>query len=290
MVIRLTLPEPGVKKRIKDIIIDILSFEWPLTFSQINHKIKKNYCFSCSSQATYKAILELMVDEVIIKIDKKCCINLEWVNKIKEFSENIEKNYKGKDKISLVGGVSNINTSNNVTLMTFDSLLELDKAWLDIKCQFYKKVEVKNKEITFCEANHCWWLLVYPEYEYKEIELVKQKKINDFVLIHNNTKLDNSAKEFYRKMGVPFKILKEPLEGDLTVFGDTIMQVNIPKDLRDEIDLIYKNHSKTNRLDIAEFLKKIVGKKRKIDLVITKNKEIAEQLKKRVLSEFNRKV
>ena len=287
MVLKLTLPESGNKKRIKDVVIDVLSFNWPLSFSQIHRKIKKDYNYSCSSQATYKAILELQNDGVLTKIEKQYCINLNWIDKIRKFSENIEKNYHGKNKISLVDGISNISTSNNVTVMTFDSLLELDKAWLDIKCQFYKQADKKQKEITFCQANHCWWLLVYPEYEYRELEYLKTKNVRDFVIVHQNTKLDNHAKKFYNNLGIPFKTLNSPLDSDLTVFGDKIMQVTIPKDLRDEIDFVYKNYSKPGEVSVAEFIKKIVGKKRKIELSLIKNKEIADQLKIKVMNEFN---
>ena len=127
MVLKLTLPEPGKEKRIKDIVIDILIFEWPLSLSKIHKKISSNYSKSGTCQATYKAICELVQEEVLIKRERLYSINLNWVTKIKEFSCHIENNYKNDEKIPLMEGVIKAKTENNITVLTFDSLIELDK-------------------------------------------------------------------------------------------------------------------------------------------------------------------
>jgi len=175
MVLSLTLPEPGKEKRVKDMIIDILSFEWPLTLSQIYNRISKDYASSVSCQAVYKAINELVDEQVLVKKEKQYAINIKWVEKIKEFAVHVENNYKNNANMPLVDGLLKTKTENNVTVLTFDSTLDMDKAWMDIKKQYYKNLD-KEHDITVWEGNHCWWLLTYPESEYTELEKIKEKK------------------------------------------------------------------------------------------------------------------
>ena len=286
MVLNLTIPEPGKSGRIKDLIIDILSFEWPFTLSQLHYKITKDYHCSVSCQATYKAIVELMNEGVLSKQEKHYRINLNWVEKLKEFSTQIEKNYKGHEKTPLMEGVLKVKTENNVTIMTFNSLLDLDKMWLNIKKEYYKERAVEN-EVTFWEGNHCWWLLVYPDLEYSEMELLRKKKVGDFVIVHNANPLDITAKKFYDQAGIKFMFVKNNVESDMTVFGDTIMQVRLPEQLRKKMDEIYLKCKNPSEVDVHTLLKDVLTKNLQINLVLTKNKEIAAQLKQKVLREFN---
>ncbi len=286
MVLNLTIPEPGKSGRIKDLIIDILSFDWPLTLSQIHRKITKDYRHSTSYQATYKALVELISENVLLKQDKKYQININWVEKLKEFSTHIENNYKNNEKIPLMEGVLKIKTENNVTILTFNSLLELDKMWLNIKGEYYKNQAIE-KEVTFWEGNHCWWLLAYPDLEYSEIELLKKKKVRDFVILHNDTQLDIAAKRFYDCAGIKVKFSKIKVESDMTVFGDTIMQVYLPPQIREKIDELYLKCKNPSDVDIHYLLKEILTKNIQLNLILTKNKEIAEQLKQKALRDFN---
>ena len=290
MVLSLTIPEPGNKKRIKDLIIDILSFEWPLSLSQLHNRISKNYCCSTSCQGTYKALSELLEGEVITKKDKFYSINLQWVDKIKEFASHIQNNYKNEnEKLPLIEGILKTKSENNVTVLTFNSILEMDKMWLNIKKDYYKNLAYNN-DITFWEGNHCWWLLVYPEAEYNEIEALKEKKAQHFFINHNDMPLDKAAKRFYEQSGIGFKTSKNEVDSDISIFGDTIMQVTLPKELKKKIDEIYSRCKSSLEVDIHDFLQNVLTKKTPISLTLTKNKGIANQLKQNVLKEFNQKV
>lgn len=286
MVLTLTIPEPGKEKRVKDIIIDILSFEWPLSLSQLHNRISKNYSCSTSCQATYKAICELLNEGVLMKQDKVYSVNLKWIEKLKDFTNHVESNYKSETRVPLIDGILRAKTENNVTILTFNSTLDMDKTWMDIKKQYYKNLDKEN-DVTFWEGSHCWWLLTYPESEYSELERIKEKKVKHFFINHNNSPLDKHAKKFYASAGIPFKIEKDLVDCDIAVFGDTIMQVYLPKEIKDEIHEIYKKHRGPSEVDIPDFIKNVLNKKVTIRLVLTKNKEIAEQLKQKIVKEFN---
>lgn len=284
MTITLTIHEPGKGKRVKDIIIDVLSFEWPLSLIRLHNKIKtsnRNYTY----QAVYKAVGELTDEGVLVKNGKEYSISLEWIEKLKEFAKHISYNYNHKTRIPLIEGILKTKNENNVTVLTFNSLLELDKTWMKIKTEYYNGLKNKN-DITFWEGNHCWWLLVYPEAEYAEMEKIKQKKVRHFFICHSNKNLDKFAKKFYEESKISYKYSNSQSECDIAVFGDSIMQVYLPEEVKKEINKIYEKCNNPSEVDLPEFISNVLKKKININLVLTKNKEIAEQLKNKAMREF----
>ena len=284
MVIKLDLPSCGKDKKIKDIIINILSFDWPLTLTQLNNKIKNDFQSNKSYQATYKSLLELLDEGVIIKQNNSYSLNVEWAKKLNEFSLNILNNYQNSEKKPILEGLLKINQNANITFLTFDCLANLDRAWLKIKEDYYKTLDGK-KEITVWDGNHCWWLLVYPEWEYNVIKQSKKDCLS-YKTCHNCTVLDKGSKKFYLDSGVKFNFSKKKVGGDMAVFGDTIMQVCLPDELRIEIDKIYNECKSPSEINIPDFIKNVLEKKVKIDLVLTKNKEIADKLKESAVNSF----
>jgi hypothetical protein len=286
MALTLTLPEPGGNKRVKDIVIDILAFEWPLTLSQIYNRLTKNHNQKTTCQATYKALCELTSGGVLSKQDRLYSISSQWIDRIKEFASHIEKNYNSSERVPLIDGILKTKTENNVTVLTFNSTLDMDKTWMNIKKEYYKNLNIEN-DITFWEGSHCWWLLTYPESEYAELEKIKEKKVKHYFVNHGNTELDKYAKKFYSNSNVPFKIKNEPAECDIGVFGDTIMQVYLPLEIRTKIEEIYKKAKNPLEVNIPDFIKNVLNKKTPISLVLTKNPEIAQHLKQKIATEFN---
>ena len=131
------------------------------------------------------------------------------------------------------------------------------------------------------------WLLTYPESEYAELERIKEKKVKHFFINHGDSLLDRYAKKFYNNANIPFKIKKEGVDCDIGVFGDTIMQVYLPQFIKEKIEEIYKKCKNPSEVNIPDFIKNILNKEVTIQLVLTNNKEIADQLKQNVLNEFN---
>jgi len=284
MALILTIPEPGKGKRIKDTIIDILSFEWPLTLTKLFNKVN-NAEKSFTYQAVFKAANELIKEKVLFKNGKEYSIDQDWLEKLKQFAEHILHNYQKKAKIPLLEGILRTKNENNVTIMTFNSLLELDKTWMKIKTNYYQNIQNK-KDITVWEGEHCWWLLVYPEAEYDEMEKIKDKKVRHCMICHSNSALDKFAKKFYDESKIPYVYSNSKSECDSAIFGDTIMQVYLPDEIKKEINNIYEKHHNLSEIDLPKFIKLVLKKRVKINLILIKNKEIADQLKNKALNEL----
>ena len=109
LMIELTLPELDVKeKNTKDLIISILLRDHPLTVKQIWCKIRKIFGKTISYHGVYKTVIELHESKVLEKNEAGYEISLDWVKKVKNFSENLETNYPEK-RLTSVLKLSKIN-------------------------------------------------------------------------------------------------------------------------------------------------------------------------------------
>jgi hypothetical protein len=65
------------------------------------------------------------------------------------------------------------------------------------------------------------------------------------------------------------------------------MQVYIPKEIKKEINEIYGKSANPSEVDLPKFISQVLKKKININLIVTKNKEIADQLKNIASREFD---
>ena len=85
------------KKTVKELIIDVLKDEWPLTLKLIYNKLKKEYQSSVTYQAVFKAVNELLKDKVLIKTAKTYSINMKWVDDLINNAREIKAKYISKN-------------------------------------------------------------------------------------------------------------------------------------------------------------------------------------------------
>ncbi|MBU2476151.1 hypothetical protein KKG83_01635 [Candidatus Micrarchaeota archaeon] len=90
------------QKRLSGIIVSLLFQEWPLTVKGIQNKTKNKFSKQVSLQAVYKETKKLEKESIVLKSDKHYKLNLVWLKKIKEFSQNAIIKYKEKET-NLVG-------------------------------------------------------------------------------------------------------------------------------------------------------------------------------------------
>lgn len=90
------------EKSSKDIIIEILAEDWPLSAKVIYNRVKQTYKRSISYQATYKMINEMLEKGILSKYDLKYSLDINWIKRSKDFYDNIEKNYFSKGKRSKI--------------------------------------------------------------------------------------------------------------------------------------------------------------------------------------------
>ena len=77
----------------KSLVIDLLGVEWPLSSMKIYHRLKNNYGLSITYQAAYKAINELVEENVLQKEGKEYKIKIEWINSIEALGKKLREHY-----------------------------------------------------------------------------------------------------------------------------------------------------------------------------------------------------
>ena len=81
------------EKPLKNIILDILEKEWPLTAKQIYYTIKKNSSRHLTYQAVFKAVKEMEKKKMLASDKKSYKINIDWLFKMREGVERKIHNY-----------------------------------------------------------------------------------------------------------------------------------------------------------------------------------------------------
>lgn len=88
----LVLPVGGSSSS-KDLVVQILSREWPLTAKQIYNKLVRESGKSVSYQAVHKIVLQLVSDGVLLKEGKGYCLSELWIKDLKKSASLLEEKY-----------------------------------------------------------------------------------------------------------------------------------------------------------------------------------------------------
>ncbi len=97
MAIGIVLPQTrGREASVKDLVITILAKEWPLSTRKIYHRISKVYSVSCTYQAVHKSVKGLVREKVLVEKSREYCLNVDWLEQLKAFSEEVKQDYNSK--------------------------------------------------------------------------------------------------------------------------------------------------------------------------------------------------
>jgi len=86
----------------RELIIKVLSIEWPLSTKEITSRVQKISSKSLTYQAIHKTITQLVNNGIILKSpNKKLQLNMEWIINIEKFGTTLHTNYTDKQKVDL---------------------------------------------------------------------------------------------------------------------------------------------------------------------------------------------
>ena len=77
-------------KSTQELIIEILSNEWPLTTKQIFNKLKRNYGLNISYQAVHKKLKEMIEEKTLSKNKAELTINYSWIKNLSNYAKKLE--------------------------------------------------------------------------------------------------------------------------------------------------------------------------------------------------------
>lgn len=278
MVFNLIIPEINNKpKNTKDAVISILTTEWPLTLREIFYKIKKNYGYSSSYQAVYKAIKELMEDNVVLGKEKKYELNISWTKQLQSLTDIIETNYYAKNRVNSISGIKDANHKGEIVILNFETIFDAEKYLY----YFMKNELLKIENDTICWIENYRWQPIYylrAEYNYYKKFIGKNHKF--YFTGFGKSKLEKECIKFYKSLGIKFRYSSEELPHDMLVFGEYIITIFIPEEIKKKMaDFL-------SRTDKQKLLTEVLEKKSFIRVMINQDKELAEQIKQQTKSKF----
>ncbi|VVB99197.1 Uncharacterised protein [uncultured archaeon] len=284
MALRLVLPyEEGGD--VKDLVVTILSSEYPLKLIELTNYIRKRYGKSVSFQAVRKAAMQLEGEGVLQRHGREFSIRKEWVLESRKFLDalhlKLSREGKTRTRSETIG--------SEVSIFTFDSLIEMIRAWEDISDVWFKSFKKGDYNVNCYQAPHSWEVLTHPEEEARLMSQSKAKGIRSYILCVEDTPLDRSIVNFHKKIGVKMKICASASKFDKSyyvgTYGDLVLQATYPPEMVKRLDDFFRKNTSIEELDLAE-LSRIVNAKTKVKMTAIKNLEMARHVNNSIISQM----
>ncbi|MBD3259045.1 hypothetical protein GF371_00275 [Candidatus Woesearchaeota archaeon] len=274
-------PMGDYKKFTKDLIILILAKQYPLSTKKIRNLISKDYGISVTYQAVRKSINLLLESGILEKQGKEFAISKDWILEMESFIEGLQKRYFSPE------GVVKQEIGDEITVYSSRNLVDLNNIWRRFHLKWLRKEKKNDNRPSAWWGDHCWWLLGQLDTEDDLLKEIIKKKAEMYWLNNGETFIDNLGNKYYtRNDFTHYKTNKNKTSGvHLLVIGDYILESKHSKELKDKLDEFYSKINDLSKVDLNELMKIIKGRS-ELKLTIMKNKMLAEQLRKNIISHF----
>jgi len=196
--------------------------------------VKKQYNYPGTYQSIYKSIQQLAEEGVLERRKNEYLINTNWIKRIKDFSETIEKEYTQ----SMAENRNKKTSPSNgmIKIMSINSVREFDNYYINMRNIIVSKITSLPKEerVVFLHLPHCYFALVYPKAELQFINMLKKTSTRVYYLVHGETTVDKWLQHFYKDsplqvvLGTECSIIPEKLIGSEEVldvyFNSTFLE------------------------------------------------------------------
>lgn len=258
------------KETVEDKVIREL-LQGPKTAKSLVISLQKQN-FPVTIQGVYKVLKTLISEEIVIKRGKIYEILEEWKKKVTQVFES-EGN-----KLILGEGES----------IQFDlsSLIHLEQQWKNIVTPLHEKHE--NFPIFFYNPHYIWSYISESrkrsEQDYFE-SFKKDRKFAFSLVGHDDINEIQTKHKFqneYVQWAIGSKVSKDT--DYPTIFANYIITTRISKRLSEEIEKAYRESE--DSVSLEGRLQKIGIEKKKVKLIIERNREKAKKLRKKLSKEF----
>ncbi len=259
-------------QHLEDKIVQILIDKQPCSAKELGVLLKtesRPYSF----QGIYKSLNNLLLSETLLKQGKRYLINEEW-------REGLIKKLSNNSPIELVDGEK----------MKYElgSLIHLDLQWKNVVLPLHKKYPL---DPIFFYNYHYILILLSDSRKQSESEYCAsfaKNKTWAFFLIGSNTSQDRAAKKLVANEYFQVATGREPSlakTGYVTVFNDYVITTQLSTELIKKIEACYQ---KTDSLiELEQAIRKLGIEKRRVQLIIERNKEKAKVIRKKLAPDFH---
>ena len=257
------------EKSTKSMILRALIAHQQLTITQLQKIIKKEFQKKITYQAIRQALMELE-EKNILKKEKKCySISSSWVLELKDGVHLLERSLIKKQQIKVIDKTTTQITLKNLYELGHFILFGLEHEHFNFEKGDALYVQLHHLSIPFTD-------------NIRREQLVEMfRKSTTFVAIKGKTLGDRMLEQWYKKYCKVKMGVAVDFTCDTMVNGGCIVQVYMPEDLKRKMDRVYSLKSIAT-LNIFKEVYDMTYDHHPIEVIITRNKEIAEQCKQRI--------
>ncbi|MDQ5962011.1 MAG: hypothetical protein QG669_404 [Patescibacteria group bacterium] len=265
----------GSKPETKELIVHLLA-EGALDTTDLQEKVQAKK--SVTKQGFYKALRELVRDEVVVKNKQLAVLSNLWINKLQSFVTQVDEQYKqSSDFIALQEG-------ENITYH-FKTLESLDLFWMH---QFFLIAKQFPNEPTIFYNSHEFWSLFRNTEQVLLYSWIRDHKRKTYFVIGGDSRLDKETTKHIFSYGLDMHYeantgLKKNYY--FTVIGEYIVATILDMNTTNAIDALYKKYD-TWTEETQKELSIILGRLKRSKVVIERNKKKAEMLRKKLMKYF----
>lgn len=265
------------KLDIKERIISLLS-EGPVDSLILLERVRV-YKY-ISKQGFYKALRELVEEEVLTKNKQKILLSPIWLAKLQQFIDRVgskSTHHASEEIINLEEG--------DTMVFKFKSIIELYLLWTHYFIIFCKKT--KGPVVFF--NSHNFWVLIRSDIENEMYRWIKDNQKEAYSVIGHNTPLDRSTSDYIKDAyNIRLSYGQKPILRETifpAVFGDYVMSTVLDSQTVSDIHNLYLRYQRWESSLEMELLA-IIGRMKKPKMVIERNAKKAEKLRQKLMNHF----
>lgn len=265
------------KPKVAEVIIDTLStgqIDSLLLLEKVQAKMP------VTKQGFYRALRELLADEVVTKNKQVVFLSPVWVNKMQGFLGRLNTTSTQEVSDTLLHLAE-----GDTMVFRFKSIVDLYLLWTHYFFIFCKETE---GPVVFFNS-HNFWALIRSDIENEMYAWIKNNKKEAYSVVGYGTTLDRTTSDYVKdEYGIQLAYEDSPSIKETefpAVFGDYVMSTVLDANTVIAIDALYKKYQKWEPA-IQKELEDIISKMRRSKVVIERNKKKAERLRKKLMKYF----
>jgi hypothetical protein len=276
----------------ESVILDILANKPKLTTKEIYEYFSKKYPKKMTIQGFYKVVRNMLASRILLKEGVHISLDSFWINKVIEFSKNIEKTYL-EEKTSSGNILLNEGESKD---FEFENIITMDNLWshgLNLVRNYYDANEHPDRNV-YSRNYYAVFQITRAESERTNMLYFESSRMKWHMASGSDTFLNKLTskimeEENYHQFIFDFELFnktrKPPIEKNhwTTVIGDFIFEVRLPKYIFELIEKIYEDTQCIGDFN-ADKIYKLFLEPGKTFLTISKNKKRAESIRQEVIN------
>lgn len=274
------ISENGISSSTPELIVRILSKDFPLRINEIHRRLKENHQIDISFQGARKALQILVSSGKLHYKNGEYSLNKEWIKQLKSLSDSLVNNYFTAELKSKPPTIERI--GKEFQIFRFKDALQTDKFVGEL---LFDIAQAPGEKKLCIQMLHYWFPLGHMGTESEFILEMRRRKTEIYYLKFSKSYLlDRLSEKFYSQHGAHFGTTSDELErySEICSIGDFIIKVQYPTQFIDELDAIYKKTKDIKDFDFKSF-GTIIKKELPVTLTIFRDKSIAMSIQEKTL-------